>query len=162
MNIVKGSICVLAASLVPAACLPPPPPQDAESSAPATSESKEDSPFGPGATLQGPIAKVDGEYAPNNGRAFEVKPGCHVVRSNTSAAVENPDVKISIEMEAVDFAVVVQPGRHYVLERKFLDTSGPTGRFTIHVREEDASGHVLQLIPPTRDEALLEGCREGS
>jgi hypothetical protein len=149
-------------SLVLAACLPPPPPHDAESSTPASTESKAGSPFGPGATLQGPIAKVDGEYAPNTGSPFEVKPGCHVVRSNTSDAVENPDVKISIEMEAVDFAVVVKPGHRYVLERRFVDTSGPMGKFTIHVRDEDASGHVLQLIPPARDEALLRSCLEGS
>jgi len=111
--------------------------------------------------MQGPIAKVDGEYAPNTGAAVEVNPGCHVVRSNTSDAVENPDVKISITMDAVDFAVVVQPGHHYAMERKFVDTSGSTGKFTIHIREEDAAGHVLQLIPPARVEALLKSCLEG-
>jgi hypothetical protein len=151
---------LLLSSLALAACMTPPPPQEARSPGEAPPATDPGSPFGPGATLQGPIAKVDGEYAPNTGRAFEVTPGCHVVRSNTSDAVENPDVKISIQMQAVDFAVPVQEGYHYVLVREFTDTSGPTGRFTIHVREEDATGQLMRLIPPAQNEAELKECLE--
>lgn len=144
------------------ACLEPPPPHDAKAAADEPAAAPAGSPFGPGATLQGPIAKVDGEYAPNTGSPFEVKPGCHVVRSNTSDSVEGPDVKIMIQMEAVNVPVVVQAGHHYVLERKFVDDSGPSGKFTIHVREEDASGKVVRQFLPTRDQALIEQCLAAS
>jgi hypothetical protein len=151
---------LLPPSLALAACMTPPPPQEARSPDDAPAAPDPGSPFGPGATMQGPIAKVDGEYAPNTGPAFEVKPGCHVVRSNTSDAVENPDVKISIQMPAVDFAVPVREGYHYVLIREFVDTSGSTGRFTIHFREEDAAGRLVQQIPPAQNEAQLKDCLE--
>jgi hypothetical protein len=110
---------------------------------------------GPTANISGPVAYVDGKPARRRGAFFPVRPGCHVVRTDTNMVTSTDQVTVRVTIEPADFALPTRAGYEYFIERQFYDD-----RVRIQAHERDASGKVVQSFFPTKDEAELKACRE--
>jgi hypothetical protein len=144
----------IALASVTSGCIPPPPPAE-----PAAQRATTPSPGAGSATLEGPIARIDGREPPNTGKPIPISTGCHVVRTRDHAGLGSADVMVQVRIIAANIPIHVQPGHRYVVVLELGEQSGYTGHGRVYARELDAHGRETRIFAPARDEAELAACR---
>lgn len=103
------------------------------------------------AELMGPIGKVDGRVVLNQGGAFELLPGCHVVELDRRPLNNDnlsSDVYLTGEFPPTTYAIRMKAGASYIIRRNFSGSGGGSMiGIQLSAQEEDASGRVTDLNP---------------
>ena len=102
------------------------------------------------AELIGPIGKVDGRDVLNQGGAFELLPGCHVVeldRRPLNSDNMSSGVYVSGEFPLITYAIRMKAGASYIIRRSLPGEMGSMVRLQLSAQEEDAGGRVTELNP---------------
>jgi hypothetical protein len=140
------SVVVLAACMGPAGGAP-------EASAPEAVETRPDA-----AVLTGAISMVDGKPA-DGGAPIYLPAGCHTLRTSSDFMTSpTPGVTVRATITPVNFALVMNAGSNYWVERKILDTVDSSSRVRFTVYERDASGTVKTTYQPLTADAANAFC----
>jgi hypothetical protein len=112
------------------------------------------------ATLHGDVRKVDGNVVSENGGAFALLPGCHLV-----GVVENwgrLDMNgggVVVKVPPIVYAMPMRGGYRYIV-RIEADHGMAGGGATIKATEEDAQGNVTGQFAPANAQAVAD-CQSG-
>ncbi len=110
------------------------------------------------AVLSGAISRVDGKPA-DGGAPIDLPAGCHTLRTSSEFMTSpTPGVTVRATITPVNFALVMNAGSNYWVERKILDTVDTTSRVRFTVYERDASGTVKSTYQPLTAEAANAFC----
>jgi len=109
------------------------------------------------------ITTVDGRDVSTLDTAFELLPGCHIVRTASDLVVANEALVWRGEIGSRTFAFLMRPGNTYVVKVELQESMGSTARLVVSATEESAEGKELQRIPPAQSAADVQAClRSGS
>jgi hypothetical protein len=112
------------------------------------------------AELVGPIGKVDGRVVVDQGGAFELLPGCHVVeldqRPLNSDNYSN-SVYVTGQFPLITYAIRMKAGASYIIRRSLPESGGgQMVHMQLSAQEEDASGKVTALSPMRTTDEIHE------
>jgi hypothetical protein len=112
------------------------------------------------ATLQGPIARVDGAEVSPHGKTFTLLPGCHVVALQNAIGAGGEGGAWSAHLPPMTYAFRMKAAHSYVIEVLMQDSSGPVGSLEIKAVDRGPSGSARQV--PLENSADIETCRRWS
>ncbi len=140
------SVVVLAGCMGPSGASP-------EATTPQAVETRPDV-----AVLTGAISLVDGKPA-DGGAPIDLPAGCHTLRTSSDFMTSpTPGVTVRATITPVNFALVMNAGSNYWVERKILDTVDSSSRVRFTVYERDASGTVKSTYQPMSADAATAFC----
>jgi hypothetical protein len=120
------------------------------------------------ADVSGPIEKIDGREVADQGRRFDLLPGCHIVEldrqvsSNTYSLSTPTSLDGGGQLRTVVFALRMKAGGKYVIDRQAVEGQlANTWRVVLSAREELPGGLVTDL-KPARSMDDLQDCRAWS
>jgi hypothetical protein len=115
------------------------------------------------ALLLGAIATVDGKDVALDGSTFELLPGCHLVTTQTkllaydTSTSTNAQGEVTGTLPRLTYAIAMQPGHTYAIERQIQAVGGTTADVQITARDVAADGQSADL-PPARSLAAVAAC----
>lgn len=114
------------------------------------------------ATIAGPIASIDEQPVSSWGVAFQVVPGCHVVRLLERVGESNLEGTGGYVAVLSPLAYLFQTraGYEYGFDRDARGGSGHFGQFSI-VAFERAPDGAVRTFGPARGKADIEACLDG-
>jgi hypothetical protein len=111
------------------------------------------------ARLFGPIASVDGRDVSRLGGAFEVLPGCHVVRTRADQVESTSYVTVIGRPGGRVFALRTKPGYTYIVKREVSDRFGSMYlRADTFAQELSETGAETSVIHPADSPDELAAC----
>ena len=103
------------------------------------------------ALLLGLIGAVDGQQVPQERSTFELLPGCHVVTTQTKLlafdATQPPQGSVVGTLPSIVYAINMQAGHTYVIERQIQRVGGLSADVSITARDVAADGQSSDLRP---------------
>lgn len=114
----------------------------------------------------GSLASIDGRDVSGLGSAFELLPGCHVVRTRNEAMASTNAVTVVGKAGAASFALWAKPGHAYYFRRDEFagEMHGSVQRGgigAVTVDDRDSAGTTQGVMGPAKDAAELAACRDG-
>ncbi|HXT99160.1 MAG TPA: hypothetical protein VN853_22870 [Polyangia bacterium] len=120
------------------------------------------------ADVSGPIEKIDGREVADQGRRFDLLPGCHIVQLDHQVTADSYSLSTPTslngggQLHAVVFALRMKSGGKYIIDRQAAPGSmSNTYRVVTSAREELPGGAVTDLTP-ARSMADIKGCQAWS
>ena len=111
------------------------------------------------ARVFGPIASIDGRDVSSLGGAFDVLPGCHVVRTRADQLESTTYVTVIGHPGGRVFALTTKPGYTYIVKREVSDRPGSTYlRADTFAQELTPTGGEAQVIYPAQSPDELAAC----
>jgi hypothetical protein len=113
------------------------------------------------ATLDGPIATVDGRDVSDKGSLFELRPGCHVITTKTDFVERNVRINIGGIMShhpRETFVLTMQGGVSYLIMNRTQELDGMSARPWLIARATDPAG-VTRDLEPTNDPDAIAACQ---
>jgi hypothetical protein len=113
------------------------------------------------ATLYGPIATVDGRDVAGSSASFgayELLPGCHVVKLLRSFGASSSVEAWSVSLPELVYAIRMRAAYAYRIDFEHNDTSSPTSKGALVATEQDPGGATRAFGPATSAETI-EACR---
>lgn len=112
------------------------------------------------AQLSGPIAKIDGSQVIDDGRPFELLPGCHLVEMQRLLAVNGVFVRrtgYGPPLPVVIYALRMRAGSRYVIRPDSHLVRGVNDPVFL-AREEQSNGTASDLMP-VKSSADINACQ---
>jgi hypothetical protein len=114
---------------------------------------------GPGAGATSFIKTVDGRDVSNLDSIFDLLPGCHVIRTESSLVMANNNVTWSAQIGARLFALEMKPAHVYFIVVELEEGMSGYGRIKVYATEEDANGKPTGTFPPPATPSEAMKCR---
>lgn len=115
------------------------------------------------AQLSGYVRYVDDRDVSNLSKAFELRPGCHLVRTPTKwGQSEALQGAVMVETGEVLFAIPMKPAHRYVIDVYVPTMTGPTGPATLRAREWTPEGDVSAEFTPVSSQSDIATCQRAA
>jgi hypothetical protein len=108
------------------------------------------------------IKSVDGRDVAALDTAFELKPGCHIVQTESRLLLTNEVMIWSGELGSRTFPLRMKAGYAYTVVVEMAEHFGGTARVSVFAVERDPSGSETQIIPAATSPSEVLGCRAWS
>jgi hypothetical protein len=117
------------------------------------------------ATLDGPVATIDGTDVSQHGSAFALLPGCHVVVLQARIGEGGMGGAWSTVIQHRTYAFQMMAGHSYAIQVRLKSGdqslgTGSVGEAKIEAFERDEKGQKLGALAPVRSNADVEACHE--
>lgn len=114
---------------------------------------------GPGVGATSFIKTVDSRDVANLDSIFDLLPGCHVIRTESSLVMSNNNVTWQAQLGPRAFALEMKPAHVYFIVVELIEGMGGNGRIRVFATEEDANGRQTGTFPPPATLSEAMKCR---
>ena len=113
----------------------------------------------PGTGSNAFIKSVDGRDVASLDTAFELRPGCHIVQTESRLLIANDVMSWSGELGTRTFALRMRAGYEYTVVVEMAQQFGGYARVSVFCVERAPSGSQTRIIPAATSLDAVRACR---